>query len=69
MRWPSKESRERVKLAEKEGWEFVGFNGKGHPRIRHKDSGTMITFAGTPGHTNGRNRFLADLKRHTVKSV
>ena len=63
MRYPSKETAERIKTAKKQGWEFAGYTGKGHPRLRHPETGHTITVAASPSTQAGRRRFEADLRK------
>lgn len=61
-RYPSKEAREVIKLAEQIGWRMIGFTGSGHPRLAH-ENGARYTIPATPSDRRGRLASLTDLRR------
>ena len=61
-RYPSKEAREVVKLAELIGWRMVGYTGAGHLRLQHTN-GARYTIPATPSDRRGRMASLTDLQR------
>lgn len=61
-RFPSKETREVVKLAKLIGWTFIGYSGGGHIRLEHT-SGARYTIPATPSDRRGRMAALTDLQR------
>lgn len=61
-RYPSKEAREIIKLAELIGWRFIGYTGSGHPRLEHTN-GARYTIPATGSDRRGRLASLSDLQR------
>jgi predicted RNA binding protein YcfA (HicA-like mRNA interferase family) len=61
-RYPSKEAREIIKLAELIGWRQIGYTGSGHPRLEHV-SGARYTIPATGSDRRGRLASLSDLQR------
>lgn len=61
-RYPSKEAREVIKLAEQMGWKQIGYTGNGHPRLAHPN-GARYTIPATPSDRRGRLASLTDLRR------
>lgn len=57
-----KEVQQLIKRAEAAGWEYLGFTGGDHHRLRWPASGDVITMSATPGH-RATAKAEADLAR------
>lgn len=57
-----KEIQQLIKRAEAAGWEYLGFTGGDHHRVRWPATGDVITMSATPGH-RATAKAEADLAR------
>jgi hypothetical protein len=57
-----RETRELLEYAEKHRFEFAGYCGSGHIRIRHED-GTVLTISSTPSDWRGDRNKRSDIRR------
>ena len=58
-----KELRDFIDTVSQIGWEFIGFDGRSHPRFRHTVTGDYYSTGLTPSDYNSRRNCLSDMER------